>query len=54
MGHERTLVRHDLVADSAGRVAQVELKVLFAACWRAVRLVAHAASKSPVTLVNPS
>jgi hypothetical protein len=51
---ERSLVRQNLVADAADRVAQVKLIVIFAASMSAVRLVAHAAYESPLTLVNPS
>jgi len=49
---ERFLVGQDLVADSASRVAQVNVIVRVAACSRAVRLVAHAANETPITLVN--
>jgi hypothetical protein len=52
VGPERTLVRHNLVADSAGRLAQVNLIVIVAASSLAVRLVAQAANESPVTFVN--
>jgi hypothetical protein len=51
---ERNLVRHNLTADAVGRVAQVDLIVLFAVFSRAVRFLAHAAFESPINLVNPS
>jgi hypothetical protein len=49
---ERFLVRQNLVADAAGRVAQVDLKVTHAVLSRAVRLVAHAANESSITFVK--
>jgi len=41
-------VGHDLVADAAGRVAQVDLKVGIAALQEPVRPLAHAANKTAI------
>jgi len=54
VGRERTLVRHDLFANAAGRLAKVNVGVISAASSRAERLLAQAANESPVTLVYPS
>jgi hypothetical protein len=48
VGSERILVGHDLVADAAGRVAQVDLKVGIAALHEPVRPLAHAANKTAI------
>jgi hypothetical protein len=52
VGFERIFVRQDLVAETAGRVAQVNVIVRVAACSRAVRLVAHTANETPITFIN--
>jgi hypothetical protein len=52
MGSKRFLVRQNLVADPAGRVAQVNVIVSAAVCSRAVRFVAHAAKETAANFVN--
>ena len=49
---ERLRVAHDLVADIAGRLAKMHRIVIVAASSRGVRLVTHAANKTPVNFVN--
>jgi hypothetical protein len=52
VGFERILVRQNLVAETAGGAAQVNVIVGAAAFSMFVRLVAHAANESPVTFIN--
>jgi hypothetical protein len=45
---ERIFACQNQVADRAGRLARVNLKVLVAVVGRAIRLIAHAANEPPI------